>query len=71
MRSRFDTVDTDVHAIQRIAAARCLLSAAPKVREVRECGDIEWRRRAVGLLIDKVVIHPTDTTGMRDCPQLS
>jgi hypothetical protein len=35
-----------------------------KVREAWDSSDLEWRRRIVGLLIERVVIKPSDITGM-------
>jgi hypothetical protein len=63
-QARLEAIDQELHQIQSSAAARRLLSAGQKVREVWESSSIAWRRRFVALLIEKVVINPSDTTGI-------
>jgi site-specific DNA recombinase len=63
-RAKLEAIDKEMQTLQTSTAARRLLSAGPKVREAWDSSDIEWRRRIVGLLVEKVVIHPSDITGM-------
>jgi hypothetical protein len=63
-RAKLESIDKELQTLQASTAARRLLSAGPAVREAWDSSDIEWRRRIIGLLIEKVVIHPSDITGM-------
>jgi hypothetical protein len=63
-QARLDAIDQQIQGLNDNLAARRLLSAGPHVRQTWEAADIEWRRRVLGLLVEKVVINPSDISGM-------
>ncbi|MGY1607665.1 hypothetical protein [Geodermatophilus sp. SYSU D00700] len=62
--ARLAAIDREIGTLNGLLAARQLLYAGPRVREVWEASDLEWKRRVLTLLIKKIVICPSDITGM-------
>jgi uncharacterized coiled-coil protein SlyX len=62
--AKLEAIDQEIATLNGHLAARRLLHAGPRVREVWEASNIEWRRRVLALLVEKVVIQPSNTTGM-------
>jgi hypothetical protein len=57
-------LDREIEASYGKRLGSNLIPVGSRVRDAWEAGDSGWRRRLLALLVDKVVINPSDVTGM-------
>jgi site-specific DNA recombinase len=63
--SALHDVERKLEAAGRARTGMHLIPAGQTVRDAWDSHDLSWRRQLVGLLIEKVVIHPSNTTGLK------
>lgn len=56
--------ESRLEALTRARAGANIIPAGETVRAAWERSDLQWRRQLLGLLVEKVVIHPSNIHGM-------